>query len=179
MAILTDDPAARRRSRFWVALLLAAIAVVAGAAIWTNLARERARAADGLGTPNENGLETLEIRSGGQTNLFQVEVMRDEAGRARGLMERKYLPADRGMLFDFRTEQPVTFWMKNTYIPLDMIFIRKDGTIARIADRAEPLSERTIDSGGPVVGVLEVNGGVAEKLGIKAGDKVRHAMFGR
>ena len=69
--------------------------------------------------------------------------------------------------------------MKNTYIPLDMIFIRKDGTIARIADRAEPLSERTIDSGGPVVGVLEVNGGVAEKLGIKAGDKVRHAMFGR
>ena len=67
-------------------------------------------------------------------------------------MERRFLPPDRGMLFDFKVEQPVSFWMKNTYIPLDMIFIRKNGFIARVEQRAEPLSERVIDSGAPVTG---------------------------
>ena len=70
-------------------------------------------------------------------------------------------------------------WMQNTFITLDMLFIRADGTIARIAERTEPLSTRTIPSGEPVLSVLEINGGVSEKLGIKPGDKVEHALFKR
>jgi uncharacterized membrane protein (UPF0127 family) len=126
------------------------------------------------------GLETLQIvSSGGKTHRFSVEVMRNDEERARGLMFRRFLPADRGMLFDFKVEQPVMMWMKNTYISLDMIFIARDGRIVSIAANTEPLSERTIPSGGPTYGVLEVNGGVAARLGIKAGDRVEHAIFKR
>jgi uncharacterized membrane protein (UPF0127 family) len=110
-------------------------------------------------------------------HVLQVEVMRDEAGREQGLMNRRYLPADRGMLFDFHTEQPVLMWMKNTYIPLDMIFISRAGVVTHIAENAEPLSEAIISSGGPVYAVLEVNGGFARKIGLKKGDVVRHAAF--
>jgi uncharacterized membrane protein (UPF0127 family) len=83
------------------------------------------------------------------------------------------------MLFDFGTTEPVAMWMQNTFISLDMLFIRADGRIARIAARTEPLSTRTIPSGEPVLSVLEINGGVAEKLGIKAGDMVEHTLFRR
>jgi uncharacterized membrane protein (UPF0127 family) len=81
------------------------------------------------------------------------------------------------MLFDFQAEQPVAFWMKNTYIPLDMIFIRKDGRILRIAENTEPLSERLVPSGGPVLAVLEVIGGTAKKLGLAPGDRVSYPIF--
>ena len=87
-------------------------------------------------------------------------------------MFRQRLPEDRGMLFDFGEPRPVSMWMKNTYIPLDMIFIRADGTIRRIAANTEPLSERTVPSSGAVRYVLEVIGGTAKKLGIEPGDKV-------
>lgn len=112
-------------------------------------------------------------------HVLQVEVMRDEAGRELGLMNRRYLPADRGMLFDFHEEQPVMMWMKNTYIPLDMIFISRAGVVTHIAENAEPLSEAIISSGGPIYAVLEVNGGLARKIGLKKGDIVRHAVFKR
>ncbi len=125
------------------------------------------------------GLEPLTIVSGGQRHAFQVEVMRTPEQRARGLMHRNYLPADRGMLFDFARIEPVAMWMENTFIPLDMLFIRADGTIARIAAQTEPLSRRTIPSGEPVLSVLELNGGIADKLGIKSGDKVEHPLFRR
>lgn len=125
----------------------------------------------------EGSLESLVIVSGGKRNTFQVEVMRNSEQRAKGLMYRRYLPPDRGMLFDFGASEPVAMWMQNTYIPLDMLFIRKDGTIVRIAENAEPLSTRTIPSGEPVLSVLEINGGVARQLGIKPGDKVEHALF--
>ncbi len=92
-------------------------------------------------------------------------------------MYRKELPEGRGMLFDFKREQEVGFWMKNTYIPLDMIFIRADGTIRRIAANTEPLSERMVPAGGPVRYVLEVIGGTARKLGIEPGDKVTGASL--
>jgi len=94
-------------------------------------------------------------------------------------MFRKELPEGRGMLFDFHHEQPVAFWMHNTYISLDMIFIRGDGRILRIAENAEPLSDRLIPSGGPVRAVLEVIAGTARKLGIEPGDRVDGAIFGR
>ena len=122
-------------------------------------------------------LEALTIETAGGPRAFQVEVMRTDEQRARGLMFRRHMPEDRGMLFDFKTEQPVSMWMKNTYLPLDMLFIAKDGQVKSIAENAEPMSERIIP-GGTVLGVLEINAGVAAKLGIKAGDRVRHPMFG-
>lgn len=125
------------------------------------------------------GLESLVIVSGGTRHAFQVEVMRTPDQRAKGLMFRNYMPTDRGMLFDFAASEPVAMWMQNTYISLDMLFIRADGTIARIAERTEPLSTRTIPSGEPVLSVLEINGGVSKQLGIKPGDKVEHALFKR
>lgn len=125
------------------------------------------------------GLEALTIVSGGTRHAFHVEVMRTPDQRAKGLMYRNYLPPDRGMLFDFGGSEPVAMWMQNTYIPLDMLFIRADGTVARIAENTEPLSTRTIPSGEPVLSVLEINGGVSRQLGIKPGDKVEHALFKR
>ncbi len=125
-------------------------------------------------------LEKLTIvGAGGARQSFEVEVMRNDTDRARGLMFRRMLPADRGMLFDFGREEEVSMWMQNTYIPLDMLFIKRDGTIGRIAADTEPLSTRTIPSGGPVLGVLEINGGEAAKRGIKAGDRVEHPLFGK
>ena len=126
-----------------------------------------------------SAIEPLEIDTKSGAKRFSVEVMRTDAEREKGLMFRRFLPEDRGMLFDFKTEQPVMMWMKNTYLPLDMIFIRRDGTISRIAENAEPLSERIIPSGGPAYAVLEVNAGTARKMGIAPGDKVVHAMFGK
>ncbi len=94
--------------------------------------------------------------------------MRNEADRARGLMFRRSMAADHGMLFDFERVEPVAMWMKNTYLPLDMLFLRADGTVARIAADTEPLSTRTIPSGEPVLGVLELNAGTAARLGLRA-----------
>ena len=123
--------------------------------------------------------EPLTIVGGSGRHAFQVEVARNDADRAQGLMYRRNLPPDRGMLFDFGRLQPISMWMQNTYIPLDMIFIRPDGSIARIAENAEPLSTRTIPSGEPVLAVLEVPGGTAARLGLKAGDRVEHPLFRR
>lgn len=124
-------------------------------------------------------VEPLRIVTASGPQSFSVEVMRTDAERARGLMFRRFLPADRGMLFDFKTEQPVMMWMKNTYIPLDMIFIARDGTITHVAENAEPMSERIISSQGPAFAVLEVNAGTAARLRIRKGDKVEQAMFRR
>jgi len=122
---------------------------------------------------------TLEIASKTGVHIFAVEIADTDAQREKGLMFRKKLPEGQGMLFDFQREQDVSFWMQNTYIPLDMIFIRGDGTILRIAENTEPLSTRLIPSGGPVLAVLEVIGGTAHKLGIAPGDRVAHPIFKR
>lgn len=124
----------------------------------------------------DDGTEPLTIVTASGPHKFAVEVMRTDAQRERGLMFRRFLPQDRGMLFDFKTEQPVMMWMKNTYIPLDMIFIAKSGRVAGIAADAEPLSEHIIPSGAPVVAVLEVNAGTAAKIKLKIGDKVRDSL---
>ncbi|HWP25048.1 MAG TPA: DUF192 domain-containing protein [Xanthobacteraceae bacterium] len=124
-------------------------------------------------------LQPLEIVTGNGVHVFAVEVARSDEERARGLMFRKELPEGRGMLFDFSPEQEVLMWMKNTYVSLDMIFIRADGRILRIAENTEPLSERTISSGGRVRAVLEVVAGTARKLGIAPGDRVAHPLFSR
>ena len=121
--------------------------------------------------------EKLEIVTTSGPLAFSVEVMRTDADRAQGLMFRRYMPQDRGMLFDFEHEAPVMMWMKNTILPLDMVFIGHDGHIVNIAENAEPMSETTIPSAGPVSGVLELNAGTAARLGLKKGDIVHHRMF--
>ena len=123
------------------------------------------------------GKQTLEIATKSGVHVFAVEVADNDAERAKGLMYRKELPEGQGMLFDFHREQEVSFWMQNTYIPLDMIFIRGDGSILRIAENTEPLSTRLIPSGGPVRAVLEVIGGTTRKLGIGPGDRVASPIF--
>ena len=122
-------------------------------------------------------LQTLEIASKTGVHAFSVEIVENDADRAKGLMYRKELPEGRGMLFDFQREQDVSVWMENTYLSLDMIFLRGDGRILRIAENTEPLSTRMIPSGGAVRAVLEVIAGTARKLGIAPGDRVGHAIF--
>jgi uncharacterized protein len=122
-------------------------------------------------------LQTLEIASKTGVHAFQVEMAITPEEKEHGLMFRRELPEGHGMLFDFQFDQNVAFWMKNTYIPLDMLFIRADGRILRIAENTEPLSERNVPSGGPVRAVLEVIGGTAKKLGIAAGDRVGGSIF--
>jgi len=132
------------------------------------------------GAAYAQALEALSIvTKAGQRQSFQVEVARNDADRAQGLMFRRSMAPDRGMLFDFGRVEPVSMWMQNTYLSLDMLFIRRDGTIARIAANTEPLSTRTISSGEPVLAVLELNAGTAAKLGIKPGDRVEHPLFKR
>jgi uncharacterized protein len=123
------------------------------------------------------GLQTLEIASKTGVHMFSVEVAENDADREKGLMFRKELPDGKGMLFDFHSEQEVGFWMQNTYIPLDMLFIQGDGRILSVAENTEPLSTRVIPSGGKVRAVLEVIGGTARKLGIAPGDLVAHPIF--
>jgi uncharacterized membrane protein (UPF0127 family) len=129
------------------------------------------------GPARSDSQNTLQIISKTGVHVFSVEIADTDAARQRGLMFRWSLPKGHGMLFDFHTEQDVAFWMENTYIPLDMIFIRGDGSILRIARNAEPLSTRLIPSGGRVRAVLEVIGGTAEKLGIAPGDRVAFPIF--
>lgn len=122
-------------------------------------------------------IETLEVISKSGVHAFSVEVVATDEERQKGLMFRKELPEGKGMLFDFKVDAPVSFWMRNTYVSLDMIFIRGDGRIANIAENTEPLSERMVPSAGPVRGVLEVVAGTARKLGIRPGDRVAHRIF--
>ena len=124
-------------------------------------------------------LEPLEIASKNGVHPFAVEMAVTPEEQSKGLMFRKELPEGQGMLFDFRRDQEATFWMKNTYVPLDMIFIRADGRIHRIAANTTPLSEALVSSGGPVRAVLEVVAGTAKKLGIAPGDRVAHPTVQR
>jgi hypothetical protein len=164
----------RSRSRRWVMVIVAAMAITVGFALYTNLAREARKE-----QAHAASLSALEIVGAGGTRKFMVELARTAEETQRGLMFRQYMPEDRGMLFDFREERLVTMWMRNTYIPLDMLFIRSDGTVHHIHERAEPMNESIIESRGPVRYVLEINAGVAAKLGLKAGDRVRHAIIGK
>jgi hypothetical protein len=123
-------------------------------------------------------LTTIVVESAHGPVKIQAEVAADAASQEKGLMFRKSLAPDAGMLFDFHTPDFQTFWMKNTVIPLDMIFIRADGTISSIAPNATPQSETPIPSYEAVRAVLEINGGRAVQLGIAPGEHVHNAIFG-
>jgi len=122
-------------------------------------------------------LSPVSIQSGDKTHEFKVEIADTEEERVKGLMFRESLPKDGGMLFDFGAPQQATIWMKNTLIPLDILFIDEDGDVVAIARNAVPQSLRLITPGVPVKGVLEINGGAAAEFGINPGDKVVHPMF--
>ena len=129
-------------------------------------------------TARAQTLSPLFIETETGTHEFAVEIAATPAQRATGLMHRRSMPQENGMLFDFGRSQAVGMWMENTHIPLDMIFITEGGRVASIAENTVPFSRDVIDSGGPVRYVLEVNAGIAERLRLKPGDTVRHAIIG-
>ncbi|RTE88616.1 MULTISPECIES: DUF192 domain-containing protein [Bradyrhizobium] len=155
------------RKAVWSALKgwLAAILVAAGCAVATAPA-------------GAASFQPLEIVTRNGVQVFSVEMATTEQEKKTGLMYRKELADGKGMLFDFSPEQEVSMWMDNTYVSLDMIFIRADGRILRIAEKTEPLSRRIISSGGPARAVLEVVAGTVQKYGIRVGDRVGHPLFG-
>lgn len=108
----------------------------------------------------------------GATHSFIIELATNDAQREQGLMFRKSMAADAGMLFDFGMDRDVAMWMKNTFIPLDMLFLSKTGKVTHIAHDAVPHSEAIISSRGPVRFVLELNAGTAKKLGLSVGDRI-------
>ncbi|RIJ15485.1 DUF192 domain-containing protein [Henriciella mobilis] len=123
----------------------------------------------------ETGTLTIETEAGEQ--VFEIEIADEPEEISYGLMNRESLAENAGMLFDFGNPREPAMWMKNTLIPLDMLFISSDGTIQMIARNTVPGSLRTISPGMPVKGVLEINGGRAAALGIEPGDTVNHAIF--
>ena len=120
----------------------------------------------------------LTIESANGPHKFHVELATTPAQLEQGLMFRRTLAPDAGMLFDFKTPSPVSMWMKNTFIPLDMVFIDAGGRIINIAERTVPQSLDPVAAAAPARAVLEVNGGTAARLGIKPGDRVVFPIFG-
>jgi uncharacterized membrane protein (UPF0127 family) len=152
---------ARRRLRCWATaaafLLLSAVAACSDSAA------------------SSDKLEI--VTASGQHRVFNVEVVSRPEERERGLMYRQSLAPDAGMLFDFQHDEPVSMWMKNTFIPLDMLFITADGTVVKVAANTVPQSLETIPSERPVRAVLEIKGGEAARQGIAAGDHVLYPVF--
>jgi uncharacterized membrane protein (UPF0127 family) len=164
---------------FALAITLALAALVAGGGSATLSAQPAADLPPGVPPIRFEGPEPLEIATRGGVLSFDVEVAVKDEQRARGLMYRRSLPAGYGMLFDFGVERDVKMWMKNTYVSLDMLFIRSDGRILNIAERTTPLSTATVSSAGAVRFVLELPAGTAKRLRIAAGDEVGHRLIGR
>jgi uncharacterized membrane protein (UPF0127 family) len=156
---------AARAMAFGVALALGACAQQEGAV------RDEASGGPVLET------ETLTVHTANGPVRFTVEIADDDAERARGLMFRDSLAADRGMLFHFQEPEMASFWMRNTRISLDIIFIAPNGRILNIADHTTPYSDAPIPAAGLTRGVLEIGAGRAEALGIRAGDRVEHRIF--
>lgn len=121
---------------------------------------------------------TLALQNGGEHD-FEVELALTWEQQAQGLMYRQSMPADNGMLFLYQSEGVRAMWMKNTYIPLDILFIDRDGIIVSIAERTVPHSLSTITTDQPVKAVLELNGGTVSKLGIRPGDRILHPALAK
>ncbi len=154
---------ARRLPLPWLCLIVAVVTLP----VW---------AQEGFATfeRSELAIETAE----GARHTFQVELATDFQQRAQGLMFRRALAPDAGMLFVYPRPRVISMWMKNTLIPLDMLFIAPDGRIVAVIERTVPFSLKSLSSGAPAIGVLEVNGGTAARLGLRPGDRVLHPAFG-
>lgn len=158
----------------WIAAALAAT-LLAGCGGLNAGAQARGCTPGAALSQSEAGLEQAQlcITSGAKVHGFTVEIARTTAQQARGLMFRTSLADDKGMVFPFPELRIASFWMKNTVIPLDIIFVREDGTIENIAANTTPYSTDPVVSTAPVAAVLELRGGLAAQLGIKPGDTVR------
>ena len=121
--------------------------------------------------------QQLTFVTGSGSHTITVEVADDEKERATGLMFRRSIGPDEGMLFLYEQEHEISMWMKNTYIPLDMLFVKRNGVIAQIAADTEPFSEAIIAAQEPVMAVIEMGAGSARRLGIRPGDRVQHPRF--
>lgn len=143
---------------------------LAVALAWAGLSHAELSHADDI--TFSRGLVSIDTSTG--VELFDVEIAITSQQRGRGLMEREFLARDEGMLFLYDSERMVSMWMKNTLIPLDMLFVDDDGIVRHIARKTEPLSLDVISSRVPVVAVLEIPGGVAQDLGIAVGDRVAY-----
>ncbi len=127
-----------------------------------------------FGGPEPLAIETAD----GTLHRFTVEIADTPRRRVRGLMHREAMDADAGMLFNFEQTQIQSIWMRNTLIPLDILYVYEDGEIAKIIENAQPLSERSLWSDFPVRYVVELNGGLVQRIGAEPGDRIRHAYFG-
>jgi uncharacterized membrane protein (UPF0127 family) len=121
--------------------------------------------------------DRVELRGDFGNASFAVEIADDAAERATGLMNRESMPMGQGMLFIYERPQSVSFWMRNTLIPLDMVFMNEDGLVTRVHENAVPLDETPIPGGDEVLAVLEINGGLASRIGIEEGAEMRHPAF--
>jgi uncharacterized protein len=153
----------------WARSAAACFLAFAALAIWAPV----------LAIAGEGEFEPLSIVTATGTHPLSVEVMRTPPELEKGLMFRTSMPQDHGMLFDFHSEQSVMMWMKNTYIPLDMIFMDKTGKVVGIVANAKPMSEQILSAAAPTYAVLELNGGEAAKIDLKVGDKVNDPIFSR
>lgn len=158
----------------WCAATLATLALVAcNVSAPSDAIAKQPVAAPASVSPAGLQMVPLTISSKGKRHKFTVEVARSSAEQAKGLMFRTELASDAGMIFPFPTPKPASFWMKNTVIPLDIIFVRTDGSIESIAAETTPYSLDPVSSSEPVAAVLELAGGRAAQLGIKPGDIVK------
>jgi uncharacterized membrane protein (UPF0127 family) len=150
----------------------------AGARWAVPFAMSLALVASGLAGPAEAiRRETLKLHTARGEHVINVEITETPEEKALGLMFRTSLADNAGMLFFYETPQEVTMWMRNTYIPLDMVFIRSDGIVHRIEAWTQPFSETIVSSGANVSACLELAGGAAERMGLKPGDRVEHPLF--
>ena len=122
-------------------------------------------------------VEPVTIVTAHASTTFSAEVADTDATRERGLMFRQVMPPDQAMLFDVGTPRPIAMWMKNTYVALDMVFVRQDGSIAAIAENTVPKSLDTIGVQEPVKGVIELAAGTAKRIGLTKGDHVLGSLF--
>lgn len=122
-------------------------------------------------------VDTVTLHTASGDHKIQVEIADNDATQAKGLMFRKELADDHGMLFIYKEEDEMHMWMKNTFIPLDMVFIKANGTIFHIVKEAEPFSENVISSGEPGLAVLELKGGISDRIQLKPGDTISHRFF--
>jgi hypothetical protein len=150
-------------------------AVLAAATVLGGCAQQASESGESVGPAAQTEVLTVETRTG--PVRLNVEIADDDAERARGLMFRESLADDRGMLFHFQEPEHASFWMRNTVLSLDIIFIGVDGRILNIADHTVPYSEAPIPAAGLTRGVLEIRAGRAAELGIRPGDRVRHRIF--
>jgi uncharacterized membrane protein (UPF0127 family) len=154
-----------RRTRSALALLASCLPLIAAAADFTPSQLQ--------GFPRD----TLRIEEGGRSVEFQIWLADSPQRQQQGLMFLTELPPGYGMLFPVDPPRPMSMWMKNTYVPLDMLFIGTDGRVLHIARDATPLSTDIISSGGPVSAVLEIRAGESRRLGLREGSRVRHTLF--